>query len=65
VRNIVQKAVKDLSLEQTIKTYEEIWLSKLFVLKPYRMLRPDTETKLNEDEFPNVRFSVHQVLIEE
>ncbi|XP_069115919.1 uncharacterized protein [Argopecten irradians] len=30
VRVIVQKAVKDLSIEQSLKTYDEIWLSKIF-----------------------------------
>ena len=30
VRGIVQRAVKDLSIEQSLKTYEEVWLSKVF-----------------------------------
>ena len=30
VRGIVQRAVKDLSIEQSLKTYEEVWLSKIF-----------------------------------
>ncbi|XP_053409232.1 uncharacterized protein LOC123561373 isoform X4 [Mercenaria mercenaria] len=30
VRAIVQRAVKDLSIEQSLKTYEEVWLSKIF-----------------------------------
>ena len=32
VRAIVQRAVKDLSIEQALKTYEEVWLSKIFEL---------------------------------
>ena len=50
----MQKADKDLSLEQTIKTYEEIWLSKVFNLKLYKMVRPDSDGKvLNEEEDNN------------
>ncbi|XP_052258855.1 uncharacterized protein LOC127863384 isoform X2 [Dreissena polymorpha] len=30
VRAIVQRAVKDLSIEQSLKNYEEVWLSKVF-----------------------------------
>lgn len=30
VRAIVQRAGKDLSIEQSLKTYEEVWLSKVF-----------------------------------
>ena len=37
VKSIVQKAIKDLSIEQTIKTYEEIWLSKVFTLRSYNV----------------------------
>lgn len=51
VKQIVQKAVKDLSIEQTIKTYEEIWLSKVFSLKIYSYPRSDnTDKPLNEDD---------------
>lgn len=51
VKLIVQKAVKDLSIEQTIKTYEEIWLSKVFSLKIYAYPRSDSSDKLlNEDD---------------
>ncbi|KAI0240665.1 Dynein heavy chain 9, axonemal [Lamellibrachia satsuma] len=32
VRAIVQRAIKDLSIEQSLKTYEEVWLSKKFEL---------------------------------
>ena len=35
VRAIVQRAVKDLSIEQSLKTYEEVWLSKIFELRPH------------------------------
>ncbi|CAF0814108.1 unnamed protein product [Brachionus calyciflorus] len=51
VKFIVQKAVKDLSIEQTIKTYEEIWLSKIFNLKIYSYPRSETTDKaLNEED---------------
>ena len=42
MRQIVQKAVKDLSIEQTLRTYEEIWLSKIFNLKQYENQKSDT-----------------------
>ena len=32
VKAIVQRAIKDLSIEQSLKKYEEIWLSKVFEL---------------------------------
>ncbi|XP_071095883.1 uncharacterized protein [Haliotis cracherodii] len=35
VRAIVQRAVKDLSIEQSLKTYEEVWLSKIFELRSH------------------------------
>ena len=35
VRAIVQRAVKDLSIEQSLKTYEEVWLSKIFELREH------------------------------
>ena len=28
VRALVMRAIKDLSIEQSLKTYEEVWLSK-------------------------------------
>lgn len=48
---IVQKAVKDLSIEQTIKTYEEIWLSKMFVLDlySYQKLQQEQTDQREED----------------
>ena len=35
VRAIVQRAVKDLSIEQSLKKYEEVWLSKLFEMRAH------------------------------
>ncbi|XP_071959570.1 uncharacterized protein [Antedon mediterranea] len=35
VRAIVYRAVKDVSIESALKTYEEIWLSKIFDLKTH------------------------------
>ena len=35
VRAIVQRAVKDVTIESALKTYEEIWLSKIFELRPH------------------------------
>lgn len=52
VKQIVQKAIKDLSIEQTLKTYEEIWLSKVFTLVPYAINKFDTEgmTSTHDDD---------------
>jgi len=33
VRAIVQRAVKDLAIEKSLKTYEEVWLSKVFEMR--------------------------------
>ncbi|KAK7479591.1 hypothetical protein BaRGS_00029140 [Batillaria attramentaria] len=35
VRAIVQRAVKDLAIEMSLKTYEEVWLSKIFELRSH------------------------------
>lgn len=31
----MQRAVKDLSIEQSLKTYEEVWLSKIFEMREH------------------------------
>lgn len=35
VRAIVQRAVKDLAIENALKTYEEVWLGKVFEMRPH------------------------------
>jgi dynein heavy chain len=50
VKVIVQKAVKDLSLEQTLKTYEEIWLSKVFSMKLFKCYRSESDHKNLDEE---------------
>ena len=35
VRALVMRAIKDLSIEQSLKTYEEVWLSKVFELEEH------------------------------
>jgi hypothetical protein len=35
IRQIVQQAVAELSVEQHLKTYEEVWLSKVFELEKH------------------------------
>ncbi len=50
VKQIVNKAIKDLSIEQTLKTYEEIWLSKVFTLTPYSINKFDTEAITTHDD---------------
>ncbi|CAH1797693.1 unnamed protein product [Owenia fusiformis] len=42
VRAIVQRAVKDLSIEQSLKTYEEVWLSKIFDLRSHVRVKAPT-----------------------
>lgn len=39
VRSIIQKATKDVEIESSLKTYEEVWLSKVFELKRYSKAR--------------------------
>jgi hypothetical protein len=39
VRTIIQKATKDVAIESSLKTYEEVWLSKVFELKRYKKAR--------------------------
>ncbi len=36
IRATVKRAEKDFQLESTLKTYEEIWLSKTFQMIPYQ-----------------------------
>lgn len=43
VRAIVQKAVKDLAIDQSLKTYDEIWTSKLFELRVHTRVRTEQE----------------------
>ncbi|XP_052060514.1 uncharacterized protein LOC127700861 isoform X4 [Mytilus californianus] len=43
VRAIVQKAVKDLAIDQSLKTYDEIWTSKLFKLRLHTRVRTEQE----------------------
>ena len=35
MRQIVHQAVAELSIEQHLKTYEEVWLSKVFELREH------------------------------
>ncbi|XP_076457719.1 uncharacterized protein LOC143291635 isoform X3 [Babylonia areolata] len=53
VRAIVQRAVKDLAIEMSLKTYEEVWLSKIFDLRPHtRNKTPSSElTQDNQSEY--------------
>ena len=39
VRAIVQRAVKDLAIEMSLKTYEEVWLGKIFEMRPHTRAR--------------------------
>lgn len=44
IRATVKRAEKDFQLETTLKTYEEIWLSKTFQLTPYQSKQVDQLT---------------------
>ena len=53
VRAIVQRAVKDLSVEKSLKTYEEVWLSKIFELREHtrsRLTNVSSKTNTTEKE---------------
>ena len=51
VRAIVNRAVKDLSIEQSLKTYEEVWLSKVFELRQHvRSQTVTSNSKLSEEK---------------
>ena len=47
VRAIVQRAVKDLSIEQSLKTYEEVWLSKIFETREHVRFQPTPNVTTN------------------
>ena len=58
VRAIVQRAVKDLSIEQSLKTYEEVWLSKIFDLREHtrsRLMVTASKTNTGDKEEEQVR----------
>ncbi|XP_056010102.1 uncharacterized protein LOC125667097 [Ostrea edulis] len=51
VRAQVQRAVKDLSIEQSLKTYDEVWLSKIFELRPHTRIRTELDVApTNQDQ---------------
>lgn len=50
VRAIIQRAAKDVAIESSLKTYEEVWLSKIFELKAHtRMKGPSSATAATQD----------------
>ena len=50
VRAIIQRAAKDIAIESSLKTYEEVWLSKIFELKAHiRMKGPSSATAATHD----------------
>ena len=50
VRAIIQRAAKDVAIESSLKTYEEVWLSKIFELKAHtRMKGPTSATAATQD----------------
>lgn len=59
VRAIVQRAVKDLSIEQSLKTYEEVWLSKIF---QFQIHIRSKNVELAGDVTVHVRYTVIKCL---
>ena len=50
VRAIIQKAAKDVAIESSLKTYEEVWLSKIFELRAHtRMKGPSSAAAATQD----------------
>ncbi|XP_020627063.1 dynein beta chain, flagellar outer arm-like isoform X2 [Orbicella faveolata] len=50
VRSIIQRAAKDVAIESSLKTYEEVWLSKIFELRTHtRMKGPSSATAPTQD----------------
>jgi hypothetical protein len=45
-----------LSIEQTLKTYEEIWLSKVFEFETYNDHRSESLAKSTNDEEVIIKF---------
>lgn len=39
VRAIIQRAAKDVAIESSLKTYEEVWLSKIFELRAHTRMK--------------------------
>ena len=61
VRAIVQRAVKDLTIEQSLKNYEAVWLSKVFALRAHvrntniaYQMKQDKENNAKDGVDPNV-----------
>ncbi|XP_064650622.1 uncharacterized protein LOC135502065 isoform X3 [Lineus longissimus] len=53
VRAIVQRAVKDLSIENSLKFYEEVWLSKLFEMRQHVQTKVIEAKPTEEDGVPD------------
>ena len=39
MRAIIQRAKKDVAIESSLKTYEEVWLSKIFDLRAHSRIK--------------------------
>ena len=50
VRTIIQKATKDVAIESSLRTYEEVWLSKVFELKRYKKARVSSAAMLTGNQ---------------
>ena len=51
VRGIIQRAAKDVAIESSLKTYEEVWLSKIFEIKAHTgYKRPSSSTAVMAPE---------------
>ena len=50
MRAIIQRAAKDVAIESSLKTYEEVWLSKIFELRAHTGMKgPSSATAATQD----------------
>ena len=58
VRNIVKRSAKDVHIENLLKSYEEIWLSKVFDTKQHTRLSANHGFCVNETASVSVSFLI-------
>ncbi|UJR11505.1 hypothetical protein I4U23_015686 [Adineta vaga] len=55
IRATVKRAERDFQLESTLKSYEEIWLSKTFQMVPYQTTKHKSEERKESERNPSSR----------
>ncbi|XP_066025345.1 uncharacterized protein [Pocillopora verrucosa] len=56
VRSIIQRAAKDVAIESSLKTYEEVWLSKIFELRVHTRMKGPSSAAAATQETPGSEF---------